>query len=171
MKNRTSFFLFTFAVLMLCLSALPSIALAQSSSGGEVTDDEVNTVAKDLYCPVCENIPLDVCPTKACADWRDEIRLKLNEGWTKDQIKQYFVDRFGDRVLGAPPARGINWLVYILPPVLILVGVYVLYRAFQSWRQIPPLQAEESTASPTQAPQSQDEYMKKLEEQLKASDR
>ncbi len=38
-------------------------ALAQ---GQPPTDDEVNRIAKQLYCPVCENTPLDVCPTQAC---------------------------------------------------------------------------------------------------------
>ena len=41
------------------------------------TDDEVNAVASQLYCPVCENIPLDVCPTQACEQWRATIREKL----------------------------------------------------------------------------------------------
>ena len=26
------------------------------------SDDEVNAIARQLYCPVCENTPLDVCP-------------------------------------------------------------------------------------------------------------
>jgi len=42
-------------------------ALAQTPQPPKVTDDAVNSVAKELYCPVCENIPLDVCPTQACA--------------------------------------------------------------------------------------------------------
>ena len=40
--------------------------------------NEVNAVAKQLYCPVCENVPLDVCPTQACAQWRATIREKLS---------------------------------------------------------------------------------------------
>ena len=63
------------------------------------SDDEVNAIAKDLYCPVCENVPLDVCPTQACAQWRALIREKLIDGWSEQQIKQYFVDQYGDRVL------------------------------------------------------------------------
>ncbi len=40
-----------------------------------VSDDQVNEVAGGLYCPVCESTPLDVCPTQACADWRDPAFL------------------------------------------------------------------------------------------------
>ena len=73
------------------------------------TDDEVNAIAGELYCPVCENIPLDVCPTQACEQWRATIREKLEIGWNDEQIKQYFVDQYGARVLATPPAQGLNW--------------------------------------------------------------
>ena len=54
----------TFFVLLLVLAGLMAgRALAQG--GQPPTDDEVNAVAKQLFCPVCENTPLDVCPTQA----------------------------------------------------------------------------------------------------------
>ncbi|MDP1779752.1 MAG: cytochrome c-type biogenesis protein CcmH, partial [Anaerolineales bacterium] len=51
------------------------------------TDDEVNAIAQQLYCPVCENTPLDVCPTEACRQWRELIRLQLSQGMTEAEIK------------------------------------------------------------------------------------
>jgi cytochrome c-type biogenesis protein CcmH/NrfF len=77
------------------------------------SDDAVNAIARQLYCPVCENIPLDVCPTQACAQWRALIREKLAQGWTEEQIKAYFVEQYGVRVLNEPPRQGWNWLIYI----------------------------------------------------------
>ena len=141
---------------------LTSAALAQDGGPSAPTDDAVNAIAKQLYCPVCENIPLDVCGTQACAQWRDLIREKLALGWTEGQIKQYFVDQYGDRVLATPPARGLNWLVYIVPPLAILAGIYILYRAFQSWKQ------PAAGPAPVETPQtSSDEYTLRLEEELK----
>ncbi len=133
-------------------------ALAQQPTP---SDDEVNAIAKQLYCPVCENTPLDVCPTQACAQWRELIREKLAAGWTEQQIKDYFVEMYGERVLGAPPARGLNWLAYIVPPVVILAGVYVLWRGMRTWKQ--PLQA----ASPSVDVPPSDEYVARLEEELR----
>lgn len=92
----------------------------------EVTDDEVNAIASQLFCPVCENVPLDVCPTQACADWRDEIRAMLEQGRSEAEIKAYFVERYGQRVLATPEVRGINLIVWIVPPVAVLGGVIVL---------------------------------------------
>jgi cytochrome c-type biogenesis protein CcmH len=128
------------------------------------SDDEVNAVARQLFCPVCENTPLDVCPTQACAQWRELIRTKLSQGWTADQIKQYFATQYGSRVLAEPPRQGLNWLVYVIPPVLMLIGVYILYRALQSMRKQPAL-ADMNTVEPT-APDS-DEYIRRVEEELK----
>jgi cytochrome c-type biogenesis protein CcmH len=130
------------------------------------SDDDVNAIARQLFCPVCENTPLDVCPTQACAQWRALIREKLSQGWTADQIKQYFADQYGARVLAEPPRQGLNWLVYVIPPVLMLIGVYILYRAFQSMRK--PLESAEAGAasSATDTPNS-DEYLRRVEEELK----
>jgi cytochrome c-type biogenesis protein CcmH len=136
--------------------------LAQGISPQPPTDDQVNAIARQLYCPVCENIPLDVCGTQACAQWRELIREKLSQGWNEAQIKQYFVDQYGDRVLATPPARGLNWLVYIVPPLAILAGIFILYRAFQSWRQ--PVTAEAQAETPVA---EVDEYALRLEEELR----
>lgn len=128
------------------------------------TDDEVNAVAKQLYCPVCENIPLDVCPTLACEQWRGLIREKLAAGWDEEQIKTYFVNQYGDRVLATPPARGLNWLVYIIPPLAILAGAYFLYRAFSAWKK-PAEELEPEVQAP--AAGATDEYAARLEEELR----
>ncbi len=99
------------------------------------SDDDINRVAAQMYCPVCENIPLDVCDTTACVQWRELIREKLAAGWTDQQIKDYFVLQYGDRVLAAPPASGLNWLVYLLPAGFFLAGVFVLVRIFSKVRK------------------------------------
>jgi cytochrome c-type biogenesis protein CcmH len=137
-----------------------SVALAQQPTP---SDDDVNAIAKQLYCPVCENIPLDVCPTEACAQWRELIREKLTAGWTEQQIKDYFVEQYGQRVLGAPPARGLNWLVYLVPPVAILAGVYILFRAFKAWNR----SVTQPMPPPSVTPQADDEYIARLEEELR----
>ena len=127
------------------------------------SDDQVNAIAKQLYCPVCENIPLDVCPTQACAQWRELIREKLVAGWSEDEIKTYFVAQYGDRVLAQPPASGLNWLVYIIPPLAILGGIYILYRALRAWRQ--PAKDELGEEQP--AAEVDDEYLARIEDELR----
>jgi cytochrome c-type biogenesis protein CcmH len=131
-----------------------------------VGDDQVNAVARELYCPVCENTPLDVCPTRACADWRELIRQKLAEGWDSAQIKQYFAEQYGDRVLPVPPLRGLNWLVYLLPPVAILGGAFVLMVTLRRMRRTSPGH-ETGTEIPTTQPSLNEKYLAQIEAELK----
>ena len=153
------------------LAIIMGLLAAGTASAQQPTpsDDQVNAIARQLFCPVCENIPLDVCPTTACAQWRELIRQKLADGWSEQQIKEYFVEQYGARVLGTPPAKGINWLVYIVPPVAILAGIYVLYRAFRSWkRPIPQDELQLPTPTPpANNDAAQDEYFHRLEDEVR----
>jgi cytochrome c-type biogenesis protein CcmH len=128
-----------------------------------ISDDQVNAVAKEMYCPVCENIPLDVCPTQACAQWRELIRLKLSEGWTEEQIKEYFALQYGDRVLEEPPRRGLHWLVYILPPLAFVIGLLIVWQVFRSSRK--PAASPAITDQPLAAGEDS-EVMQRIEQDL-----
>jgi len=149
-------------ILFVCslLIIIPS-GSAQEILPGDPTDDQVNVIARQLYCPVCENVPLDVCGTQACAQWRELIRKRLAEGWSEQQIKDYFVAQYGDRVLAMPPARGLNWLVYVVPPLSILVGLIILYRAFRSWERKNLEEKVELSYLPNDDP-----YVRQIEEEL-----
>ena len=131
------------------------------AQGPTPTDDEVNRIAKQLYCPVCESTPLDVCPTEACRQWRDLIRTMLAEGKSEEEIKQYFVEHYGVRVLAEPPNR---LLTYLVPGVAILLGAFLLFRGFQMWMK--PSTSRTAETEPKAKP-VQDPYIARLEEELK----
>lgn len=149
-------------ILMLALSLF--WAAGVTAQGNIPSDDDVNRIAKELYCPVCENTPLDVCPTQACAEWREQIRTMLAEGKTDAEIKQYFVDYYGARVLAEPPRRGFNWLAYIVPPVLIALGALILVRTLRGW--IKPT-ITEASARESEPQIESDKYIRQLEEELR----
>ncbi len=137
-----------------------------SAQGSTPSDDDVNRIARELYCPVCENTPLDVCPTQACAEWREQIRLMLAEGKTDAEIKQYFVDYYGARVLAEPPRQGFNWLAYLVPPVLIALGAFVLVRALRDWVKPGVTEAGTGESEPPADSAESDEYIQRLAEEL-----
>jgi cytochrome c-type biogenesis protein CcmH len=132
------------------------------AQGSAPTDDEVNRIAKQLYCPVCENTPLDVCPTEACRQWREEIRTMLAQGKSEDEIKQHFVDYYGAHVLNEPPNRLVTYLV---PALAILLGAGLLFRGFQLW--LKPQKTEAVAAESEAQPIPQDDYVARLEEELR----
>jgi cytochrome c-type biogenesis protein CcmH len=149
--------------MIIALTVLAFWAVAPASAQGPNIEDEVNRIAKGLYCPVCPNTPLDVCPTQACIDWRSDIRKMIQEGKTEQQIRDAFVARFGPQVLGAPPAEGFNWLAYILPVIGILLGATVAWVTVRAWlvgRAAPG-------TVPASAPEIPKEYADRIEKDLK----
>ena len=129
------------------------------------TDDDVLRVAKQLYCPVCPNTPLDVCETKACQDWRAQIRDQLAEGWTDQQIIDYFVAQYGERVLAEPQRKGFTSLVLIFPLISVLLGLGIVYEVLRNWRKQKPA----LVAAPS-AHQIPDEILKKIEREIQEMD-
>ncbi|GMR10693.1 MAG: hypothetical protein BMS9Abin28_1515 [Anaerolineae bacterium] len=136
---------------LLTLLAVAALSLGANAAqaepgGGEFpTDDDVNSVASKLYCPVCPNTPLDVCPTKACQDWRAQIRSQLESGWSEDQIINYFVERYGERVLAEPRTSGFTILVWLVPLFALIAGLLILRQFLIRWRvRSDPADLEES---------------------------
>jgi cytochrome c-type biogenesis protein CcmH len=161
MKSNSSHIAIYTLLLAFILAGLWAAPVA--AQGPTPTDDDVNRVAKQLYCPVCESTPLDVCPTEACRQWRDLIRTMLSQGKTEAEIKQYFVTQYGDRVLAEPPNRLASYLV---PAVAILLGVLLLARGFQMWmKPSPAVNAGPEETGPDNPPA--DPYVARLEEELK----
>jgi len=166
---KTAFFVF-WVVAVLLMIALTSVALAQDgtppptpSVKKDVTADDVNRIAKQMYCPVCENEPLDACRTAACQQWRAQIGQMLSEGQTEQQIKDYFVARYGVRVLAQPPAQGTSLWLYVLPIVGLLVGVVIVVWVLRRLRA----RGAAAPVASTPAKSSGDEYIDRVEQDLK----
>jgi cytochrome c-type biogenesis protein CcmH len=136
-----------------------SFLIIASAQAPTPSDDDVNRIAKQLYCPVCESTPLDVCPTEACRQWRELIRTMLADGKSESEIKQYFVEHYGARVLAEPPNRLVTYLV---PVVAILLGAFLLFRGFQMWMKPIAKEVDRPEDKATQDP-----YVARLEEELK----
>ncbi len=151
----------SFALFLALIFSSFTIALAQDTTP---TDDEVNAIARNLYCPVCESTPLDVCPTDACKEWREQIRTMLAEGKSEQEIYEYFELHYGARVLAEPPRQGFFWLMYLIPPVLILAGVVILFRTMKAWTSKTESEDNEDESS---AALQEDDYIKRMEEELK----
>jgi cytochrome c-type biogenesis protein CcmH len=118
--------------LAVIVASFYAVAVVQAQDSFR-TDNDVNEIAKKLYCPVCPNTPLDVCETKACQDWRVQIKEQLLDGWSEEQIIEYFTEQYGERVLAEPQRSGFTSLVWILPVVAVLLGVVVAAQALKSW--------------------------------------
>lgn len=158
MKKRTVML----GLLAVWLFLLVGLAPAWAQQPVVVSDDQINEVAKELYCPLCTGLRLDNCQLKVCDGMKDVIRQKLAAGESKEQIKAYFVEQYGEVVLGMPSKKGFNLLAWVFPfAALVVAGGWVYYAA-RLWARrraataSPPLELADLPA----------EYLQQLEEDL-----
>mgnify|MGYP003406777306 CR=1 FL=1 len=99
-------------VVLLMAFFLP--ALAQEAPPPDLPP-EVFRIARELRCPVCQGVAVEM---------RRIIAEMLQEGKTEEEIKAFFVERYGEWILYAPPRRGVTLWVWVLPVLgLLLLGL------------------------------------------------
>ena len=142
------------------------LTLMTAAQDNDVSDNAVNSVAQKMYCPVCENIPLDECQTLACVEWKEEIRDQLAEGQSEQEVIESFVGRFGDQVVGIPQDPVLRALTVVVPVLSVLLAIAVGIFTFTRFGQHQKLNmARES--QPTAAA-TEEQYRQRLEEDLLA---
>lgn len=151
-----------FLAMLVVIASITTVTLVQAQEGFP-SDNEVNAIARKLYCPVCPNTPLDVCETKACQDWRTQIRDQLADGWSEEQIIDYFVLQYGERVLAEPEWEGFTSLVWMLPVIAVALGLVVVGRALRSWRTSRQEPTEPVPSQPDVSP----ETLARIEKELR----
>jgi cytochrome c-type biogenesis protein CcmH len=151
---------------------------APASAGDSVTQNDVNDVARELWCPLCSGVRLDACELKACDQMKDMIQVKLGEGESVQSIKDYFVQQYGPQVLGEPPFQGFFWLAWLLPvAALIGGGVFLYTRARKMSAQSEAASAGDAahadsvaSAKTVASDAATSEYAKRLDEELKQNE-
>ena len=107
---------------------IAAILLARWASATFAGSLEKQTLllAAELRCPVCQNLSVADSPSEMAIQMRELIHEKLKNGESPEQIRSYFVSRYGEWILLAPARQGFNWLAWLLPFVAILGGVGVI---------------------------------------------
>jgi cytochrome c-type biogenesis protein CcmH len=101
----------------LLFGILPTLAFADDP----LTEQQLQ-IERQLGCPICTNLPLNICDNQICTQMKGVIRQKLDAGESQSQIVDFFVARYGDGVLLTPPNRGFNLAVWYGPFIAVLIG-------------------------------------------------
>ncbi len=89
----------------------------------QALEDRVRAIASELRCVVCQNLSVADSPAEMAVQMRGIVREQLKDGKTPDEIRSYFVSKYGEWVLLAPPAHGFNLTVWLLPFAVLLAGL------------------------------------------------
>ncbi|MCA9500518.1 MAG: cytochrome c-type biogenesis protein CcmH [Nitrospira sp.] len=147
-----------------CLAALltiplPLFAAVQDESD---VDIQVREIAKTLRCTVCQTENIWESGAPLAQQMRGVIRDRIALGHSTEEIRAYFLSRYGDYILMEPPKHGVNWLIWVSPFLLLLVGGFFLYKEVTHWVR--------DTPTPPTQPESplDDQARKRIERELKS---
>ncbi|ODT04278.1 MAG: hypothetical protein ABS52_05525 [Gemmatimonadetes bacterium SCN 70-22] len=106
-------------------------------SNDPVLEEKTRQVASELRCPVCQGNSLQDSPSELAQEMKGVVRDQLASGKTPEQVKQYFIDKYGEWILLEPKASGFNLVVYLLPLVMVVIGGGVIWLAVRKWTAGP----------------------------------
>jgi cytochrome c-type biogenesis protein CcmH len=141
---------------MIVRSLLVAVLFFAGSLGaGSAPDLEEQTrvIASELRCVVCQNLSVADSPSEMAQQMRGIVREQLEAGKTPQEIKDYFVSKYGEWVLLAPTAKGFSLLLWVLPFVVLVGGIALALWVARRWaaRKTRP-QIETSNAAPAEKP-------------------
>jgi cytochrome c-type biogenesis protein CcmH len=116
------------------------------------------------YCGTCPHLAVSQCTCSKADEIKAEIKKKIAQGMTEQQIINSFVAEYGNTVLSAPPKSGFNLSVWMIPFLAFLVGGIVLF-TFLKRQQNPPDDPPPSSSTPDQI-DSDDDYRQRLNDEL-----
>lgn len=102
-------------------------------SNDPVLEEKTRQVASELRCPVCQGNSIQDSPSELAQEMKGVVRDQLASGKSPDEVKAYFIAKYGEWILLEPKASGFNLVVYLLPLVLVAVGGYVIWRSVKKW--------------------------------------
>ncbi len=114
----------------LALSLTPhAVARAQEQPpalDAQVIDTRAHELYDEIMSPFCPGRTLANCPSSQAATMRERVKRQLAAGMTEQQIVDSLYAVYGEIILGAPRVRGIGLLAWVMPGLVLVLGVVLL---------------------------------------------
>ncbi|MDO8478699.1 MAG: cytochrome c-type biogenesis protein CcmH [Candidatus Rokubacteria bacterium] len=115
------------------LALILVLGAAVGVSAAAPTEAQVDAVARELRCVVCQNQSVADSPSEMARQMREVIRERLAAGESPEQVKAYFASRYGEWVLLSPPTRGFPLLAWVLPLGALVGGLVGALLVLRRW--------------------------------------
>ena len=122
-------------VLLVLLSAwVPNSSVAEAPLPPDSIQEAIATeLAREIRCPICRGVSIEESPSEFARQMKAVILEKVEAGQSREEIRRYFADRYGEWVLLHPEGRGLLRLLWILPVGALLVGGVGLALSGGTW--------------------------------------
>ena len=121
-------YLFAAAVFFMLAVPLARAVEAPPAAADPALEKRLMALAQELRCLVCQNQTIADSNASLAQDLRNEVREKMRAGQSDEQIVKYLTARYGDFVLYRPPLRVTTVILWFGPALLLLWGLYALFR-------------------------------------------
>ncbi len=121
------------AGLMLLILLFPNLPVIANLHA----EEELEKTARELYevimCPICSGQTIAQSNSGTSIQMRNLILKKLSQGETKEEILQYFVSKYGERIMAKPSKKGFNLMLWFLPFVFVAFMAIAIYFLLRRW--------------------------------------
>ena len=141
------------------------------SPSKQTLDQRVHDVASQLKCLVCQGESVADSPAILSQQMRGVIRQQLQSGKSEQEVIQYFVSRYGDRILLSPPWQGLTLLTWLVPIALMVGGILLLFVVLRSWQSQSDKEPIDDRAESVDIDENElAYYQQQIEQELAAED-
>ena len=118
-------------------ASVPLMACSGAQADVPPVEQRAQALNKSIMCPVCPGESIDQSQVALAVQMRGIVNEKLADGWSDEQVREFFVERYGPSVLLEPPNEGISLMAWLLPPIGVAAAVVVFVFAVRQMRRIP----------------------------------
>ena len=133
MTKRSFLILFILSILI----GIAPAGCADARADVPALEQRAQTLNRSIMCPVCPGESIDQSQVALAVQMRGIVNEKLADGWSDEQIRNFFVERYGPSVLLQPPTQGVSLAVWLLPPIGIAAAIAVFVLALRHMRRRP----------------------------------
>jgi len=126
-------------------------------------ETHVQALGKQLRCAVCQGVSIADSPASMARAQLDKVRELVAQGKTDEEIFEYFVDRYGEWALMEPRKSGVTLGLWLLPLLLLGVGLVIILR---SSGKRGPLPTVASTEPAPAEPEADDAFLQQVRADL-----
>ena len=151
--------------LTLLVLFFPDLAVFAQAPEEEALRKSDRELYDSIMCPLCPGQTISQSNSETSRQMRDLVLRKLRQGDTKEEILEYFANRYGERILAEPKKKGFNLMLWFLPFIFLALMAIVIFLLIRRWstrvqvETVPHL--EEAHLA---------EYKERLEKELKEFD-
>ncbi len=110
----------------------PPVSIESDPLEGTYSESQAQGIDRMIMCPVCPAETIDQAQVAISFQMRNIVREMLSQGSSRDEILDFFVERYGNDILAAPPKSGVNLVAWLMPIAGVIGGLIAVYFILRS---------------------------------------